>query len=179
MKLHNNKINQLLIYYTTLLADSEEIVLSARGRILEDDDATREELTDIALYISNKYLNEYEPMLESPTLLQQQNFFNGNIRDVVNDYYSNNLPEINYDETEKFMDNYEKDCLTVGALRLSALDDNTPIVFYNYMDGSAIKASSPKVLFLNETELNNNPRSDNMVASIKKDENHTIMGITF
>ena len=128
MKLHNNYPNEVLIDMAGLLAYDNKLVEKIKEEETGYDEVLQDEDVDLALYMANKFLNEYEQDDTVSPLQNQRDFFNANKEKIIRDYYNDSLEPIKYKDQDLLKFSKENPYLTVGNIRISNYDDNTPIL---------------------------------------------------
>lgn len=165
MKLHKNHANEVLIDMSGLLAYSNSMVEEVKEEVVGEKEVYQDETVDLALYMSNYYLNERTPNEETSPLQDQRDFFNEQGKELVAAYYENQLPPIH------FKDHHLHDYLTVGDIRLSEYPDELPILSYNE-DSKGFTKVYPKTemeLYVNKDEFYQASNSENIYCSIEKE----------
>lgn len=167
MKLHNNKANEVLIDISGQLAYNNSMVENVKEEVIGEKEVYQDETVDLALYMSNYYLNERTPNEETSPLQDQRDFFNEQGKELISAYYENQLPPIH------FKDTHLHDYLTVGAIRLSELPDELPVLSFGQKGEGFTKNYSTfgcgMEVFVNEEEFKDASYSEELYGSIEEE----------
>jgi len=98
-KMYIDKENETLIEMAQqLVYNNDKVDNIMRNTGNGNDELLQEEVVEIAIHMTNDYLNQDRPQDISP-LQDKRDYFNQNMEVIVQNYFQGELPTINYKET--------------------------------------------------------------------------------